>query len=87
MSHQSTAQESLDSHQLLTILVVVDLVGLSKSTVLRMARSGLFPPSVELSPRLRRWRRLDVEKWLANRKPGQRLAADNAGETGKGGAA
>ena len=43
------------------------LVGVSRATLYKWLRSGVFPAPVRLGPRAVGWRRPDVERWLAER--------------------
>ena len=49
--------------QLLTAEQVADLVGVARSTIYAWIRRGLFPEGATLGPKLRRWRRDDIENW------------------------
>ncbi len=52
---------------LLRIGEVARLVGLSKSSINRLAGEGQFPSSVPLGDRAVAWRRAEVEAWIAAR--------------------
>jgi excisionase family DNA binding protein len=54
---------------LLTIREVAELLGMSESSVRRAWYDGNFPKPIRLGRRGLRWRRDDVESFLAN-KPG-----------------
>ena len=50
---------------------VVELVGLSKTTIWRRMRAGEFPPAIRLggpSTRAVGWKVTDVEAWLEQRR-------------------
>lgn len=47
---------------------VSKLVGLSRSSIYSRVREGLFPAPVKLSDHCVRWRREDLEAWIANPK-------------------
>lgn len=53
-------------------------VGLSKSTIYQMIRSGTFPEPIKLAPKTVGWRVNEVEAWLANR-PRQRIGRPQMG--------
>ena len=55
-----------DPNQLLRLLEVKQLVGLSASAIYRRLGAGNFPSSVSIGPKSVRWRRRDVEAWLAS---------------------
>lgn len=50
--------------ELLTIAEVVAMTRLSKSTIYRRIGEGSFPRSLKISG-CTRWRRSDVERWIA----------------------
>jgi excisionase family DNA binding protein len=53
--------------QLCTVTEVARLLGVRRSTVLRWVRQGFFPPPlISGGNRWRRWRRLDVERYLTS---------------------
>jgi len=41
---------------------------LSRATILRMEKRGLFPRRLQISPGRVAWLRADVERWLAERR-------------------
>ena len=53
-------------NQLLRLSEVKQLVGLSGSAIYRRLDARSFPSSVSVGPRSVRWRRRDVEAWLAS---------------------
>ena len=57
--------------QILRLKDVVELVGLSKTTIWRRMRAGEFPPAIRLggpSTRAVGWKMTDVEAWLEQRR-------------------
>jgi prophage regulatory protein len=48
---------------------VCKLVGLSRSSIYSRIREGTFPAAVKLSDHCVRWRREELEGWIANPKP------------------
>lgn len=57
-----------DSIQILRIGQVLELTGLSRTTLWRRVRAGEFPAPVRLGglhSRAVGWRRSDVERWIA----------------------
>ena len=57
--------------QILRLKDVVELVGLSKTTIWRRMRAGEFPPALRLggpSTRAVGWKMTDVEAWLEQRR-------------------
>ena len=47
---------------------VVQMVGLSKPTIYRMAREGQFPRPVKIGVRASGWRKSEVERWAEERR-------------------
>lgn len=54
-------------NKLLTLSEVCELVGLSHTSIHRLRVEGDFPVPVRLGRATIRWRRGEVEKWLASR--------------------
>jgi len=46
---------------------LVDVTGLSRTTLWRLEREGSFPRHIKLSSRAIGWTRADVEAWFASR--------------------
>lgn len=46
---------------------VLALLGVSKATLWRWRREGVFPHPIQLGPNTVGWRRGDVDEWLASR--------------------
>ena len=51
---------------LLTRREVESRLGLTKSTIYRLMRSGLFPEPIRVGPRAVRWPEVEIEQWLAS---------------------
>ena len=51
---------------LLRLSQVLAMVGLSKSTLYRKVKAGLFPAPIKLSANLVVWRQQDVVEWIAS---------------------
>ena len=68
--------------QILRLKDVVELVGLSKTTIWRRMRAGEFPPALRLggpSTRAVGWKMTDVEAWVSTRgEPCVRMLPENA---------
>jgi predicted DNA-binding transcriptional regulator AlpA len=47
------------------------LVGLSHTTIWRLARSGKFPRALRISARAKAWRASDINQWLEDRSAEQ----------------
>lgn len=46
---------------------LLEKVGISRSTLWRWQRAGVFPQCRELGPNSRGWLRSEVEEWMASR--------------------
>ena len=51
-----------DDYRLLRLPEVVEITGLSRSTIDRLTRAGLFPQSRQIAPRAVGWRWADLRK-------------------------
>ncbi len=58
----------------LRVREVADLVGLSRTTIWRLERIGLFPTRVQLSTNSVGWLEPEVRDWLAKRPRGRSFA-------------
>ena len=47
---------------------LVRLLGISRTTLWRLARDGDFPKPILLGKRAKGWRREDIDEWVKNRK-------------------
>ena len=57
--------------QIIRLKDVIELVGLSKTTIWRRTRAGEFPPALRLGGQQTRavgWKVTDVEAWLEQRR-------------------
>jgi len=52
--------------KILRLRVVTERVGLSRSTLWRLVKSGSFPRPLELSVGAIGWREADIEQWISN---------------------
>lgn len=57
---------------LLTLDEVIAYVRVSGDTIARLVARGEFPAPIEISPRLRRWRKQDLIDWLAQQSQKER---------------
>ena len=48
---------------------VMQLISVSRSTLWRWCRVGLFPKPIRLGPNSIRWKRAEVDTWLDARPP------------------
>ena len=46
---------------------VMEIVGVTKTTIYRWVGRGQFPPAVKLGERAVAWRRSDIEAWINSR--------------------
>ncbi len=63
-----------------------EYLAISLPTLWRMRANGKLPPAIALSSQCLRWRRCDVESWIASGCPPaneQRLTAVDCGEASK----
>ena len=58
-----------DDYRLLRLPEVMAITGLSRSTIDRLVRTGLFPQSRQIAPRAVAWRWADVKIWVETRPP------------------
>ena len=59
---------SLDKSFFLTLSQTCDVVNLSRSTIYRMEKKGLFPKRIQLSPQRKGYRTSDLKKWVGGGK-------------------
>ncbi|HDX8383877.1 TPA: AlpA family transcriptional regulator [Aeromonas hydrophila] len=48
---------------------VIEITGLSRTTIYRLAAAGQFPQAVKLGPRAVGWPSDQIEQWVAQRIP------------------
>ena len=60
------APAGISPNQLLKLSEVRRLVGLGSSTIYQRIGNGKFPKPLQLGPRTVRWRRGDLDTWLAS---------------------
>jgi predicted DNA-binding transcriptional regulator AlpA len=60
---------TLEIRELLTLAEVSALVKAAKSTILQWEADGMFPASVKLGPKIRRWYKDEVIAWMNTRPP------------------
>lgn len=68
MSNSSDRAQPRDRAEVLDVKAVADLLTCSTRHVFRMARYGQMPPPIKLGS-LARWRRAEIDKWLADGCP------------------
>ena len=54
--------------KLLTINNIIEITGLSKTTIKRLELQGEFPPRVHITKRGVRWLEADLESWLLGKR-------------------
>ena len=62
---------------------VLQLVGISRSSIQNRIDDGTFPPSIQLGPRAVGWRLSDIDAWMKSREI--TVKAKNIKEGGKNG--
>ena len=65
-----SAASERDPLDLIDLKALARLLALSPCTIRRKVKDGSFPRPIRLSEQTTRWRRRDVEQWLAERERG-----------------
>ena len=52
------------SHKIMRLPEVIDMTGLSRSTIYLRMSQGTFPRSISLGERAVGWLQADIEKWI-----------------------
>lgn len=47
---------------------VIEVTGLGRSSIYRLAKEGRFPPSVRIGDRAVAWRASEIEEWIKTRQ-------------------
>ncbi len=58
-----------ESRRILREREVIEMTGVSRSSLRRWEKKGDFPKRLKLGPRAVGWRGSDIHRWLRNRKP------------------
>ena len=58
-----------ESRRILRLPKVLEITGLSRTTVWRQIQAGTFPRPLKLGPRAVGWPASDIDEWLRNRPP------------------
>lgn len=53
--------------RLVAIAEVQSMLGVGKATIYRWIKQADFPRALKLGTQVRRWRRADIEQWVASR--------------------
>jgi predicted DNA-binding transcriptional regulator AlpA len=53
--------------RLVAIAEVQAMLGVGKATIYRWIEKADFPKALKLGPQVRRWRKGDIEQWVASR--------------------
>jgi prophage regulatory protein len=59
-----------ESMKVLNLKEVIEIVGLSTTTIWRLERKGDFPKRIKLSPNRRGWEDAQIEEWMDTRPRG-----------------
>jgi prophage regulatory protein len=70
----------LTQEELLTSAQVARLTSYSVKQIYNLTRAGKLPPPLRLSARRLRWRRADIEAWLASKGPAPAQGEDLLGD-------
>ncbi|HDY7733559.1 helix-turn-helix transcriptional regulator [Vibrio sinaloensis] len=62
------------SHKIIRLPEVIDMTGLSRSTIYLRMSKGSFPQSISLGDRAIGWVQVEVEQWLEQRISASRNA-------------
>jgi len=54
------------TNKVLRLPAVIEITGLSRSSIYRLVQEGKFPPPVKLSARASAWFEADVAQWLSD---------------------
>lgn len=46
---------------------ILEITGLSASTIYRLEKDGLFPTAYRIGKRAKAWRRSEIESWIHNK--------------------
>ena len=71
MSEKNVDKENLEIDRILRADEVVEITGLSRTTIWRLERSGDFPPRRHLSSFAVGWILSEIKEWLTNRQKAQ----------------
>ncbi len=77
LTPNSTKEGLLESKILVSEDDLVNLLGLSKSTIWRLERQGKFPKRLQIGNRRVAWRLEEIEQFLASRKRGTKKPVCN----------
>lgn len=69
--------------QFIRIRQVLEMIGVSRTTLWRMVQAGTFPRPVRITERSRGYVRETVEAWMKSRTDGGALAAEEPGLEGR----
>ena len=58
----------ISDDRLLRRTEVEEIVGLSRSSIYRLKKEGLFPEPIRIGLRAVRWWLSDIQKWLSTRR-------------------
>ena len=67
LAGRRAAQPTIDAPTLLKLQDVQALLGVSRSSVLRLVDAHRFPAPIKIGERLSRWLASDVEDWIKQR--------------------
>ena len=63
-----TSVLGLNKGYVLTLSQTIECLNLSRSTIYRLEKKGLFPKRIQLTPQKKGYFRTDLEKWLGGLK-------------------
>ena len=63
-----TSVLGLDKGYVLTLSQTIEMLNLSRSTIYRLEKKGLFPKRIQLTPQKKGYFTSDLKKWLGGLK-------------------
>jgi len=72
------------TEKFLNVGQVVDIVGLSRTTIWRKESDGEFPQGIVVHGRSKRWSSIEVKEWMDDRKAERKPALSFLGDVARG---
>jgi predicted DNA-binding transcriptional regulator AlpA len=64
MQVSETAEKQPEQLILISVAVVAEMLGVSKPSVPNLARSGVIPPPIIITPQIHRWYKHEIQEVL-----------------------
>ena len=68
-----------EKNQIMSMNQVVEITGLSKSTIKRLVKRNEFPPCIRISERRIGWKASDINNWIQAREINRMRGYDEPG--------